>query len=333
MARQFISFAVLAFACMAGLTGTAAEWPARVFAPYMYIGAGDNFKLTDCNDACGVKYFTLAFIIARQEGRGQDAKYYQEPAWDGRFSIEQNLYKDQIDAIRKRGGDVIISFGGQGGKELANVIQDPVQLEAAYQKVIDRYKFTWLDFDIEGDNLAKGKRDSERRNTALASLQKKNPGLVISYTLPIDPDGFLDSSRNLLTDAVKKGVKVHSVDLMVMWFGEKFIHKGKSEGQLGVDSARIAHEQLQMIDPGIQIGLCACLGRNGSRDEFFTLDDARIIRAFAGKTPWVCSLHFWSINDDAGRRRRSSAVKSAPAVAANPPRPWDFAKLFMSFTE
>jgi hypothetical protein len=35
-----------------------------------------------------------------------------------------------VAAIRKRCGDVIISFGGQGGKELANVIHDPVQLEA-----------------------------------------------------------------------------------------------------------------------------------------------------------------------------------------------------------
>src|ERR1017187_1590640 len=44
-----------------------AEWPARVFAPYMYIGGG-QFKLTDGNEACGLKYYTLAFIIARQEG-------------------------------------------------------------------------------------------------------------------------------------------------------------------------------------------------------------------------------------------------------------------------
>src|SRR5262249_1387999 len=85
-----------------------AEWPARVFAPYMYIGAGDNFKLTDCADACGLKYYTLAFIIAQQEGRGKDAKYLKEPSWDGRVAIDKDLYHDQINAIRKRGGDVIM---------------------------------------------------------------------------------------------------------------------------------------------------------------------------------------------------------------------------------
>ena len=230
----------------------------------MYIGAGDNFKLTDCDDACGLKYYTLAFIIAQQEGRGKDAKYLKEPSWDGRIAIGENLYHDQIDAIRKRGGDVIMSFGGEAGKEMANVIDDPVALEAAYQKVIDQYKFTWLDFDVEGNNLDKGKADSERRNTVLASLQKKNPGLIISYTLPVDPNGVSEASRALLADAITKGVKVHSANIMVMYFGKQFIHKGKSEGELGVESANAAYAQLQKIDPAIQVGLCPCLGRNGS---------------------------------------------------------------------
>src|SRR3954454_23246899 len=201
-----------------------ADWPTRVFAPYMYIGAGDDFNLTDCDDAIGLKHYTLAFIIAKQEGRGKDAKYSKEPSWDGRISLDQNppLYADQIKAIRARGGDVIMSFGGEAGKEMANVIDNPVELEAAYQKVIDTYKFTWLDFDVEGNNLDKGKRDSERRNTVLAELQKKNPGLIISYTLPVDPKGLSDASQALLSDAVRQGVKVHSANIMVMYFGKQY---------------------------------------------------------------------------------------------------------------
>src|SRR5690242_20663652 len=167
-----------------------AAWPARVFAPYMYIGADDGFKLTDCDDACGLKHYTLAFIIARQDGQGKDAKYFKEPAWDGRFALDDNLYKDQIDAIRQRGGDVIVSFGGEAGRELAIIIDDPAALEAAYQSIIDRYQFTWLDFDIEGSNLQKNPQASQRRNAVLAALQQKNPGLRISYTLPVDPDGI-----------------------------------------------------------------------------------------------------------------------------------------------
>ena len=93
----------------------------------MYVGAGDNFKLTDCDDQCGQKFYTLAFIIARQDGYGKNAVYHPEPSWDGRIPIGQNFYHDQIDAIRQRGGDVIMSFGGEAGKELANVIDDPRQ--------------------------------------------------------------------------------------------------------------------------------------------------------------------------------------------------------------
>lgn len=334
---------VLSLACLSATTAFA-QWPARVFAPYMYIGMGDNFKLADCDDACGLKYYTLAFIIARQEGRGQNTTYTNQPSWDGRVPIEQNLYHDQIDAIRQRGGDVIMSFGGEGGKEMANVIDDPVALEAAYQKVIDQYKFTWLDFDIEGNNLDHGQVASEHRNTALAELQKKNPGLVISYTLPVDPDGISDASRALLADAKAKGVQVHSANLMVMFFGKKFTNKGKSEGELGIESANVAYAQIQKIDPSIQIGLCPCLGKNGSAEEVFNLEDAKTLKAFADKTPWVCSLHYWSINDDAARPRHkrnpanaagTNGVAATTNNAASPQenQPWAFANIFKNFTK
>lgn len=308
-----------------------AEWPSRVFAPYMYIGSGDDFKLTDCDDACGLKHYTLAFIIAKQEGRGKDAIYTNEPSWDGRVPMEQNLYLDQIEAIRKRGGDVIMSFGGEAGRELAIVEEDPARLQAAYQSIIDRYKFTWLDFDIEGSNLEKNPQASQRRNLVLAELQKKNPGLRISYTLPVDPNGLSEASQRLLTDAKAKGVQVYSANIMVMYFGKAFINKGKSEGQLGIDSANAAYAQIQRIDPSIKVGLCPCLENNGSNDEVFTVEDAKVLKSFADQTAWVCSLHYWSINDDAAKpRKRSNAT---PATQPAPPRePWAFANVFKSFT-
>jgi hypothetical protein len=337
MQNKFAASVGIALSLTAALftTTARAEWPARVFAPYMYIGQGDNFKLTDCDDACGLKYYTLAFIIAQQDGHGKDAKYSKEPSWDGHQLMAENLYHDQIDAIRKRGGDVIMSFGGEAGKEMANVIDDPIALQAAYQKVIDQYKFTWLDFDVEGNNLDKGKADSERRNVVLASLQKKNPGLIISYTLPVDPDGISDASQALLADAKAKGVKVHSANIMVMYFGKKFVGKGKSEGELGIESANIAYAQIQKIDPAIQIGLCPCLGRNGGTNEVFGIEDARTLKALADKTPWVCSLHYWSINDDAAkpRRRKNAASTNNEGLVPSEHQPWDFANIFKSFTK
>jgi hypothetical protein len=310
-----------------------ADWPARVFAPYMYIGTGDNFKLTDCYQACGQKYFTLAFFIAREDPTKDGGKwgtaFYKEPAWDGTTPLDKNLYADQIDAIRKAGGDVIISFGGADGKELAFVEDDAAKLQADYQAIIDKYKFTWLDFDIEGGSLDMKIKGNAIRNLVIAELQKKNPGLRITFTLPVDPDGISDSAQGLLADAASKGVKIYSANIMVMYFGEKFINKGKSEGELGVESALKAHEQLQKIDPTIQVGLCPCLGENGSKSEIFTADDAKVLKAFADKTPWICSLHYWSINSDTGQPRHHHKPSTQPA---SDNKPWEFARIFGPFT-
>jgi chitinase len=332
MRKALLTIVSLLAALLLALMSARAEWPQRVFAPYMYLGADDQFKLTDCDDACGLKHYTLAFIIAAQQGQGKDVHYSKQPAWDGRWPMEENRYLDQIEAIRGRGGDVICSFGGEAGRELAIVEEDPVALQAAYQAILDRYHFTWLDFDIEGSNLEKNPEASRRRNTAVAGLQQKNPGLRISYTLPVDPDGLRDPSLALLADAKTKGIKVYSANLMVMFFGKRFINKGRSEGELGIDSAKTAYAQIQKIDPSIRIGLCPCLGNNGSKEEVFTLADARTLKAFADATPWVCSLHFWSINDDAARpRRRRSATQ--PSTQPDAPRqPWAFANIFKSFT-
>jgi hypothetical protein len=226
---------------------------------------------------------------------------------------------------------VIVSFGGEGGRELALVEDDPAALQAAYQTVIDRYHFTWLDFDIEGSNLEQHPEANQRRNTVLAALQATNPGLIISYTLPVDPKGLSQASQSLLADAKAKGVKVHSADIMVMYFGKEFINKGQSEAELAIASARKACEQIQQIDPAIRIGLCPCL-TSMPGGEVFTLDDAKTLKAFADATPWVCSLHYWSINDDARpRARRTGNTGGTNNTVADPRPPWAFANIFKSF--
>ncbi len=159
---------VIVITLLATLSTARAGWPARVFAPYMYLGSGDNFQITGCDDACGQKFYTLAFIISDRSNN---------PAWYGRIPMEQDLYTNQISAIRARGGEVSVSFGGEAGLEIALVETNIAALEAKYQSVIDRYHFTWLDFDIEGKAL-ENTEANQRRNTALARLQAVNPGRV-----------------------------------------------------------------------------------------------------------------------------------------------------------
>jgi hypothetical protein len=294
-----------------------ADWPKRVFAPYVYLGNGDNFRITDCNDAIGLKHYTLAFIIADK---------HNDPSWFGEIPMNRNFYADQIAAIRQRGGDVICSFGGADGREIAIAEKDPNVLQAKYQAVIDQYKFTWLDFDIEGSNLDKNPEANKRRNSVLASLQRKNSGLVVSYTLPVDPNGISQASRDLLADAKAKGVTVHSANIMVMFFGADFLRGGKKEADVAIASANKAREQISSIDPNVLIGLCPCIGTNGSREEIFNLDDARVLRAFADKTDWVCSLSYWSMNRDSEKNRGEDTSSDLPLPS------WAFANTFKSFT-
>ncbi len=203
-----------------------ADWPERVFAPYILLGGGAN-QLTQVDDACGQKFFTLAFIISDSANN---------PAWNGRTPMDRNTYAEQIAAIRQRGGNVIVSFGGEAGTEVAIAEQNADALQAKYQAVIDRYKFDWLDFDIEGKALSITKAN-QRRNAVLAKIQAKNPKLRISYTLPVDPNGLSKSSRSLLADAKAKGLKVYSANVMTMYFGAQFT-KGKKLADVCIASAQ-----------------------------------------------------------------------------------------------
>lgn len=294
-----------------------AEFPARVFAPYMYLGAGDDFKITDCDDACGQKFYTLAFIIA-----GKD----NNPAWDGRWPMEENRYADQIDQIRKRGGDVIVSFGGEAGKEIALVEPDVEKLQAKYEAILDRYHFTWLDFDIEGKAM-KDHDANHRRNMVIKNLQAKNPNLIVSFTVPVDPDGMNAESVTMMNDAKQQGVKIHSANIMTMYFGPKF-NKKMSMLEMCTASANKAREQTTAIDPAIQIGLCPMIGHNEQMKEDFTVDDAKNLTDWAIKQPWICSQSFWCSNRDAGKAKK----KNGNTDSGLPQEPWAFTNAMKAIT-
>ena len=293
-----------------------ADWPARVFAPYVWLGSNDGFQMTQCEEATGQKHYTLAFVIADKDGKA---------AWFGRVPMEKNLYAEQIETIRKRGGDVIISFGGAAGPELALANNDAQKLETEYQSVVEQYKFTWLDFDIEGKALSDDEVNA-RRNLAIAGLQKKNPQLRITFTLPVNPNGISKHSQSLLADAKAKGVKVYSANIMVMDFGAR-TSTDKKMADLAIASALKTHEQIAAIDPAIQVGLCPMIGQNDVKEEIFTLDDGRTLRDWAAGQAWICSFSFWSSNRDTGKPGRREGTTRSGIIQ----QPWEFTTIFKQF--
>lgn len=64
------------------------------------------------------------------------------PSWGGDYGIEATgttLGLDAgLNALYGRGGEAVVSFGGQSGAELATVVEDPQALGDVYGVVIER---------------------------------------------------------------------------------------------------------------------------------------------------------------------------------------------------
>jgi hypothetical protein len=248
-------------------------------------------SLQSVTQSTGQKYYTLAFIIANG----------CSPVWG---SDSATLTSD-IQYIRSQGGDVIISFGGAAGQELAQACGNAGSLQAQYQAVINQYSASHLDFDIEGGEEGDATTYT-RRNTALAALQQTNPGLTISFTLPADFNSGVSGSLGLIKDAVSKGVNISVVNLMTMDYNQANVEMG----QAAINTANLAHSQLQQVYPSksssqvwSMIGITPMIGYNDPDSdgsiETFTLSDASSVLSFA-QTNHVGELAFWVVSRDNG---------------------------------
>lgn len=93
-------------------------------------------------------------------------------------------------------------YTDDAGTELAVANSNVQTITYHYQSVIDQYGTMRLDFDVEG-SAAQDTRSVDRRNRAIAALQRKNPGLVVSYTLAATPGG-LDSGGLAILRSAKR---------------------------------------------------------------------------------------------------------------------------------
>ena len=151
-------------------------------APYVDMGLLSNAgapTLAQLAASGNVKSYSLAFVTSA----GCKA------SWFNAFDPRDKQFADQINALRAAGGDVKVSFGGATGIELAQACTDVTALQAEYQAVVSAYNLKYIDLDIEGAASA-DPASIARRSTALAALQKANPGLKISLTLPVLPEGL-----------------------------------------------------------------------------------------------------------------------------------------------
>ncbi|MGW0184242.1 glycoside hydrolase family 18 protein [Streptomyces sp. NPDC003362] len=266
-------------------TGTGSPATAG-FAPYVDTSLYPAFDLLAAADATGVKDYNLAFVT---DGGGCT------PKWGGVTDLASDAVASQIGALRAKGGDVRVSFGGAAGSELATACSSADALAAAYGKVVDAYALTKVDFDVEGGALPNAAANT-RRAQAIAKLQKQHPDLDVSFTLPVMPEGLTQDGVNLLADAKKNGVGIDTVNIMAMDYGPAY---SGDMGTYAEQAATATQAQIKSV-LGLSdsaawktVAVTPMIGVNDVTSEIFKVDDAAQLVDFA-KAKGLGWLSMWS---------------------------------------
>ncbi|AVH58582.1 MULTISPECIES: glycoside hydrolase family 18 protein [Streptomyces] len=260
------------------------------FAPYVDTSLYPAFDLLKSADATGVKDYNLAFIT---DGGGCT------PKWGGVTDLASDGVASQIGALRAKGGDVRVSFGGAAGSELATACSSADALATAYGKVVDAYDLTKVDFDVEGGALPNATANTTRAK-AIAKLQQQHPGLDVSFTLPVMPEGLTQDGVNLLSNAKSNGVKINTVNIMAMDYGPAYSgDMGTYAEQAATATQAQVKSVLGLSDSAAwkTVAVTPMIGVNDVTSEIFKVDDASQLVTFA-KEKGLGWLSMWSATRD-----------------------------------
>ncbi|MEU6549799.1 cellulose binding domain-containing protein [Streptomyces sp. NPDC046915] len=260
------------------------------FAPYVDTSLYPAFDLLASSEATGVKNYNLAFVT---DGGGCT------PKWGGVTDLASDGVAAQIGSLRAKGGDVRVSFGGASGSELATTCSSADALAAAYGKAVDQFKLTKVDFDVEGGALPNTAANT-RRAQAIAELQAQHPGLDVSFTLPVMPEGLTQDGVNLLSDAKSNGVKISTVNIMAMDYGPAYSgDMGTYAEQAATATQAQVKSVLALADSAAwkTVAVTPMIGVNDVSSEIFKVDDATQLVNFA-KSKGLGGLSMWSAARD-----------------------------------
>ncbi|MGW3690144.1 chitinase [Streptomyces sp. NPDC005125] len=265
------------------------------FSPYAYVSLDGRRPLVETARETGTDEFTLAFVVS--------AGAACMPEWDGEETLRQDQLVTEVRQLRAQGGDVRVSFGGAAGKELALACPDEDELVAAYRTVIDGYRLTKVDFDVEGDSLANTEANG-RRARAITRLQQEEAAagrrLEVTFTLPVMPDGLTEEGSTLIEDAVLAGVDISGVNIMAMNYAPEY---DGDMGDYAAQAATAAHEQVrELLDLTVgeawaALEVTVMTGVNDIATEVFRPEDAEQLVEFAGDKG-LGRLSMWSVGRD-----------------------------------
>jgi hypothetical protein len=288
-------------------TSTGSPSVSAGFAPYVDTSLYPAFDLLASAASTGVKNYNLAFVT---DGGGCT------PKWGGVTDLASDAVAQQIGALRAKGGDVRVSFGGASGSELATTCSSADALAAAYGKAVDAYGLTKVDFDVEGGALPNTAANT-RRAQAIAKLQSGHPGLDVSYTLPVMPEGLTQDGVDLLANAKANGVDIGTVNIMAMDYGPAYSgDMGTYAEQAATATQAQVKGVLGLSDSAAwnAVAVTPMIGVNDVASEIFKVDDASQLVTFA-KAKGLGGLSMWSATRD--KQCSGGAKPSADATCSS----------------
>ena len=300
-------------------TALAANWYES--APYYSVLDSGAPDLGAVMSATGQKAFDMAFILA--DGGCT-------PAWNGTDPVSGDTQvAGVINEVRSGGGDVIVSAGGYNGTKLGQVCGTAAATAAGYQQVISAYGLHAFDFDLEEPEIENSAAIDNELGAAQI-LQKNNPGLFISITMPSIATGANYFGQQLLNEA--KGLGFVPGDYSIMPFDGGF-NGGSSQvaalqglnGQLTKtfgwsSSVAYAHEGFS--------------GMNGRTDsaEYFYQSDFQTVLSFA-QSVGLGRFTFWSVNRDRECNPPDNNGSLSSECSSVTQNAWDFTAYTVAFAK
>jgi hypothetical protein len=252
--------------------------------------------ITEAIAQTGEKNYLLAFVL---DSGGCT------PAWDGQSAhavSSDTQVAAVVNAARAAGGDVGVSFGGYNGMELGQSCGSASALAAAYQSVIDKYKLTHIDLDVENAALGDVANETKRFQAvkmledAAAAAGRK---LVVSLTIPTTTIGLPDTGKDEIRAAISAGCRIDIINVMDFDYGAP----AASQVDSGIGVAEAVHAQLKSLygwsdaDAYAHTGLQLMNGHTDQPSELFTQ------ATFLGFLTYAQQHHlgwlsYWSLNRD-----------------------------------
>jgi chitinase len=260
------------------------------------------------------------------------------PAWGGLSTLDQTgTLNTQITEAQAAHEQVLVSFGGAHGSDLAVGCTDPARLEGAYQAVVARYSLNAIDLDVEGP-ASLNPTVTARRAQAIAAVQRgrvtAGKPLAVWLTLTVSPSGLEPSGVAALQQMLRAGVNLAGVNVMAFDYGPL---AGRSILSASEDALTETAAQLQRLyranhiragPDGVwsQLGATIMEGRTDTAGQVWDISAARALYGFAFAHR-LGRLSEWSL----GRDQPCSGAPRQPQdyCSGVPQQPVEFSQNFL----